>query len=222
MKIGINICGVAKDNPSANRRIDWIYCFYRIKQRIIDCWKVDGHEVKVYITTYDFGGEVALLLKEYAPFKYQILNPDEINDKYKDGSRLYIQKLSHEFLRDEDLDIIIDTRFEVLFNKNISEYDIDFNKINFLFKELNTKDLVSDIIFIYPKNMLEDLIEFFEDKIKIYKHGGDRSMHDFHKRMVAKRGEDSVHLMTDDVCLSFNDKTNKHYSLIRYPYGVLL
>jgi hypothetical protein len=222
MKIGINICGVAKDYTGENRRIDWIYCFYRIKQNIIDCWKENGHEVKVYITTYDFGGEVELLLKEYAPFKYQILKYEEIYPIYEGGSRLYIQKLSHELLKDEDLDIIVDTRFEVIFYKPITEYNIDFNKINFLFKELYTKDLVADIIFIYPKNMLEDLIEFFEDKIKIYKHGGDRSMHDFHKRMIAKRGEDSVHLMTDEICLSYNHSNNRHYSVIRYPFSGLL
>ncbi len=232
MKVGINLIGVSKDIDGSKRNINWVYAFYRIKQRVIECWLDQGHDVKIYITTYNHN-DFPNMIRAYKNFDgYGVEHPADsikIPVKYQiiedlNTPRLLTQKIGHEFLRNEDLDIIVDTRFEVIFNKNITDYRIDYNKFNVLFKEKNAwdKQLTCDMLFIYPYYMLEDYISLCEENHRNLPLGYGGDMHNFYYRIKEKRGEDSVNFMTDDICYSFNDKTNYHYHVIRTGYGNLL
>ena len=214
MKVGINLVGVSY---GGNRFSNWIYCLHRIKQRVINCWNDLGHDTKLYHTTYHSELD-ELLLKEYTPYKHQFFD-------YPGSDRRLTHKASYELLRGEDLDFVVTTRFDIIFNDNITKYNIDYNKLNVIFKEGNnhweTNKFTSDTLFMFPYNMLEDMIDIMQSH---YDNPATSvaCLHHTYERMRLKRGDDSVHFMTNDTCLSYNDPSNTHYTVIRYPFSNML
>lgn len=214
MKIGINFVGVSYGGDRAS---NWIYCYHRIQQRVIKCWRDLGHDVKIYCTTYHNELE-DLLLKEYSPNKHQLFD-------YGGSDRRLTQKASYEQLRGEDLDFVITARFDVIFNHNITEYNIDYNKLNVLFKEGEQRweknNLTADVLFMFPYSMLEDMIDIMQSHYDnpISNHA---CLHHTYERMRLKKGDDAVHFMTDDTCMSYNDPSNTHYTVIRHPYSNMI
>jgi hypothetical protein len=245
MKVGINLVGIAYDDQGNLQGRDWYLSYARVYQRIIECWSDMGHDVSVYLTTYkyslnrDANYDTETIVSWYKAKKYQFL--DKIGrstmdpwDKYG-TNQISTHKKSLELLRGEDIDLVVSSRFDIIFNHNITEYNIDYNKFNVLFKEkenweektqipeknneLGPALLTSDVLFIYPYNMLEDVIGICDEKIQ-WCQSVDHpiiTMHDMYRRILHKKGEEFVNLMTNDTCFSYNHKTNTHYSVIRRP-----
>lgn len=144
MKIGINLVGIYKGNRNRN----FNDTKESIKKNIINCWNI---KPKIYITTYH-SDEDDNLINFFKPEKYQFLNSNS------DQRSAYIKSL--EQLKNEDIDFIISTRFDIDFFDKISNLNIDFNKFNFLFKDEKWEkyNYVSDTFFCFPKKYLEPFI----------------------------------------------------------------
>ena len=70
--------------------------------------------------------------------------------------------------------------------------------------------------------MIHDMMKICDDKI-IYLNSVKNpvhTLHDVYRRMINLKGDSYVNLMSDDICFSFNDETNTHYSLIRLPTNI--
>ena len=75
-------------------------------------------------------------------------------------------KSLHE-LKNQDLDLIISTRFDINFKQNPFEvYDYDFTKCSFLWREPEFTDLpiVNDVFIVFPYHMLDNMIESFVEQ----------------------------------------------------------
>ena len=152
MKIGINIAGLSH-NDLGNGMHTYKDGHENLFKNLINPLK-ENNDIKIYLYTYDTS-ETNNILEIYKPTRYTTLELRN-NNSSDLAANTYINSL--EKLRDEDIDFIITTRFDLDIRCNI---DIDFKKFNFLFKELKNWDeanLTSDTLYAFPKYMLEDVI----------------------------------------------------------------
>jgi len=200
MKIAINLRGVSKGKSGLFTR-DWKLSKNSIKEKIINCW--EGHEIKLYITTY-MNDEIESLLNFYEPYKYQIIeNKGQISTFVK----------SFDII-DSDEDFIITTRFDINFVDKISNFKINYNKINFLFKEGTDIELgnpfVTDNIFLFPSKYKE----IFLSSILESTNENSSHMHDIYIKLMTKINENNFHFIIEDNPLNFSHE-NLIYELVR-------
>lgn len=161
MKIAINLRGISHGHGR-----NWNFCKNSIKENVIDCW---AHLYNLYVTTYNHS-EIYDLLEFYNPYKYQIL---EFNEK---SNQIETFEKSLQII-DNDFDLIIITRFDIDFSTKISKFNINYEKINFLFKEGTDiyleNPFVCDNIFFIPKKFwgaFKKCIYEIEDKNSTHLH----------------------------------------------------
>lgn len=204
MKIGINLVGITYGGV---RNRDWKNTKDNLMSNVINCW-VDN-DVKIYITTYD-NPTLDELREFYQPSKLTLLQFEG-----SDQRTTYIKSLKE--LVNEDLDLIISTRFDIEFNKPISEYEIDFEKVNFFFKEANgwweRHKFTNDALFILNKKYLNEFIDsVVEFDMNPYRPANHKDLHPTYRYIVEKIGEENTHFILKSQHLTHR---NPHYKLIR-------
>jgi len=200
MKIGINLVGVYKGTRNRN--------FNNVKEsitnNIINCW--DG-KPKIYITTYH-SDEDDNLIQSYQPEKYQFLNFENSNQR---GT--YLKSL--EQLKNEDLDFIISTRFDINLFEKLSNLNIDFNKFNFLFKDQWGS---CDVLFCFPMKQLTPFINNLDLIFKTHTCKRRRNpsfnqhMHNMYDFLHKDIGKENINFMVDG---THNTNSNEFFELIR-------
>ena len=184
MKIGINLVGVSYNNAIGGGRLrnyeDAIDNFYKY---IVEPFQKNGHEVEFYLYSYENEKQEKIVFDYYPCKKSKFVRPeynklgggDRIPEGYKVMSISYLNSL-HQ-LKNEDLDLVISTRYDIKFLKNpFEEYNFDFDKMNFLWREPEFMDLpiVNDTFLVFPyqsflKHQYLLLQELFLVRIDFYK-----------------------------------------------------
>jgi hypothetical protein len=202
MKIGLNIVGISYNKETKK---DWKDS--NIKQTLIECLN-QKYEVETYITTY-MHNELLELIKHYDSKITTIIKSD------KSAQILtYIKSLKQ--LVNEDLDVIISTRFDIFFNQNFDELNFDFSKFNFLFKETGWWDnykFTTDNFYIFPKEYLQNFIECIEELYKAPPRNNCTDMHGMYNFISKKISEDNIHFISDNHMIS---NVNEFYKLTRF------
>lgn len=221
MKIGINLVGVSYNDGSGRYR-NYEDAIDGFMSNVIEPLKEDGHEIKFYIYSYD-SIKRNDILKAYEPVKkYHFTDPayntlgggDKLPNGLKAISSNYINSL--EQLKNEDLDLIISTRFDINFLKNpFKEYSFDFSKFNFLWREPEFTHLpiVNDTFIVFPYSMLGNAIESIIEMESIPPYGINIAMHNWYLPMVKQVGEDNVQWVCDEFV---NAISNDLYKLMRH------
>jgi len=201
MKIGINLVGISY----LPDKVDWRYTRKNIKCNIIDCW--GENSVITNITTY-YSITIFELIDFYNPKKYTILD-----FKNSDQRLTYIHSLLSWL--NEDVDFIVSTRYDIFFHKKACDYIIDYNKINFLFREKDYwqyDKFVTDNFFIIPKKFL---LQFINSIYYMYFNPYRKGLTDLHaiySTLLKKLDENDMNIISEK---HENSYTNSHYKLIR-------
>jgi hypothetical protein len=202
MKIGLNIVGISYNKETKK---DWKDS--NIKQTLIECLN-QKYEVETYITTY-MHNELLELIKHYDSKITTIIKSDK-----SEQILTYIKSLKQ--LVNEDLDVIISTRFDIFFNQNFDELNFDFSKFNFLFKETGWWDnykFTTDNFYIFPKEYLQNFIECIEELYKTPPRNNCKDMHGMYNFISKKISEDNIHFISDNHMIS---NVNEFYKLTRF------
>jgi hypothetical protein len=202
MKIGLNIVGISYNKETKK---DWKDS--NIKQTLIECLN-QKYEVETYITTY-MHNELLELIKHYDSKITTIIKSDK-----SEQILTYIKSLKQ--LVNEDLDVIISTRFDIFFNQNFDELNFDFSKFNFLFKETGWWDnykFTTDNFYIFPKEYLQNFIECIEELYKTPPRNNCTDMHGMYNFISKKISEDNIHFISDNHMIS---NVNEFYKLTRF------
>ena len=223
MKIGINLVGVSYNNAKEGGRLrnyeDSIENFYKY---IVEPFREKGHIVQFYLYTYE-NEKQDKILNEYIPcIKSKFVKPDynklggghKVNDGYKIMTVSYLNSL--EQLKNEDLDLIISTRYDINFFKNPFElYDYDFDKMNFLWREPAFMDLpiVNDTFLVFPYRMLDNVIDSIIEMEENPPHKVSVAMHNWYLPMVNQVGEDNVKWVCNEFITAIS---NDLYKLTRH------
>ena len=128
MKIGIAFFGIIYEGIESQRKRDSRHCWPNLKKMIVDPYIKEGHEVRIYFSTYKTEKNIQ---EEFL----SVVKPDKIffND-FKDSTS-FTTKIRTFDLFDDDLDFIILTRSDAHWKEFLIEQNIKYDKFNFLFPE---------------------------------------------------------------------------------------
>ena len=205
MKIGINLVGVSYNDGTIGRYRNYEDALEGFMNNIINPLKQEGHEIHFYLFTYD-STKKEDIIKTYNPTKSTFLDPnynkfgggDKLENGMKTISATYINSLFQ--LENEDLDLIISTRFDISFNKNpFKEYKYDFNKCNYLWREpeFTHVPIVSDTFIVFPHSMTKNLIDAIIEMETNPPNGVGVAMHNIYIPMCNQVGKDNVKIVLD-------------------------
>jgi hypothetical protein len=205
MKIGIVLAGASYGTKIGNNNFDrdWNLSKDNIKSNLIDCFPND--EVTVYLATYVDSIQNKKLVEFYNPKRAFVL-------PYQNSHQRTTYKVGLQIVLDDDLDFIISTRFDIKFKDKVSNYNFDYNKVNFLFKDLephwtNTR-YVGDCLHGIPKKYLNDFVEALSRE-----HESNAwFMHGIYNRLIPMIGENNMHFIFDG---NHNSNENQFYELVR-------
>ena len=221
MKIGINLVGVSYNDGTHGRYRNYEDAIDGFMTNVVNPLKEEGDEICFYVFTYD-SIKKDEIIQAYNPKKYTFLDPnynrfgggDLIENQMKIISLSYINSLNE--LLEEDLDLVISTRFDINFFKNpFKEYPYDFNKCNFLWREPAFTDLpiVNDTFIVFPHSMLKNLIDAILEMETNPPFGVNIAMHNLYLPMINQVGENNVQWVCDDFV---NAIDNDLYKLMRH------
>jgi hypothetical protein len=206
MKIGISLCGISyneKNIGNCYRVRDFRNSIFNFYNKIYSPLLNKGYEVSKYLCTY--------------PHKY---NEDMIN-LYKPKKVLFLKEhgshqrvtfgMSLKMLQDEDLDVIIHTRFDFNLKKSITELNIDFEKFNFLCKDISfdERQFVSDLFYVYPKKYLSVFLDALVDMNKFKEYS---FLHHCYNPIVKRIGIENTHFIEHNL---FHGIDNELFELKR-------
>jgi hypothetical protein len=221
MKIGINLVGVSYNDGNVGRYRNYEDALEGFITNIINPLKESGHEIFFYLFTYH-SIKKDEIIASYNPKKYTFLDPnynkfgggDKLENGMKTISATYINSLYE--LENEELDLVISTRFDISFNKNpFKEYQYDFNKCNYLWREpeFTHVPIVSDTFIVFPHSMTSDLIDAIIEMETNPPHGVGVAMHNIYIPMCNQVGKDNVKIVCDEFKKSH---INDLYTLTRH------
>jgi len=221
MKIGINLVGVSYNDGSIGRYRNYEDALDGFMTNIVNPLKEEGHDIFFYLFTYD-SVKKEDILKTYNPVKSTFLDPnynkmgggDRIENQMKIISLTYINALNE--LINEDLDLIISTRFDISFNINpFKEFNFEMNKFNFFFREpiMKTLPLVSDTFYVFPYSMINNFIEAIIDMETNPHEGVNIAMHNMLRPIQKMVGEENVKYVCNEY---YSSLENPFYKLTRH------
>lgn len=204
MKIGLLMAGISYGYKSDR---DFRHCFPNIFKNLIEPLQ-EFHEVNCYITTYDH--HLMDGLKDlYKPVSVNII-------PYEGATQLSTRSSSIDSVDNEDLDFYIMTRFDVHFNKPLSQFNLDYNKFNIVSREGNgfweREKFVGDTFFAWPRSLHSCVKNAFKD-LNLHASRGDwrhegKHNHNFYIFLSPNLGEHNIHFMYDNYQLSGHELTN--------------
>jgi hypothetical protein len=221
MKIGINLVGVSYNDGTIGRYRNYEDALEGFMNNIVNPLKEEGHEIHFYLFTYD-STKKEDIIKTYNSTKSTFLDPnynklgggDKLENGMKTISATYINSLYE--LKNEELDLIISTRFDISFNFNpFEKYNFEFDKFNFLFREPEFTHLpiVSDTFYVFPHSMISNLIDAIIRMESDPHDGVGIAMHNMYLPMCDEVGKENVKWVCDEF---YRSDINPIYKLTRY------
>jgi hypothetical protein len=221
MRIGINLVGVSYNDGRTGRYRNYEDALGGFMTNVVNPLKEEGHDIFFYLFTYD-SVKKENILKTYNPVKSTFLDPnynkmgggDVLENRMKIISVTYINSLNE--LIDENLDIVISTRFDISFNLNpFKEFNFEFDKFNFLFREPEYLQLpiVCDTFYVFPHSMTSNLINAIIEMESNPTNGVNVAMHNMYLPMCKQVGESRIKWVCDEILSS---QGNRIYKLTRH------
>lgn len=205
MNIAVLLSGISLNNEK-----DYKYCTENIKENLINTF-TDAEKVDTFLITYD-SEELEKVIDFYNPKNHSVIN-------YEGSSQVstYIQGLN--LIPDNEYDFIITTRFDIYFTNPVSTWNINFDKFNFVFKELSwdfeAYNFVCDPIFLFNGKFLNVFIKSLTELQECKSKHQYAFMH-WSYHFVNKYIPNDIHFITDEYHRSakndfFYLKNNKNY-----------
>lgn len=204
MKIGIVFRGITTgDSPTQKK--DWTLARDNIKENLISAFQ----NPSIYFTTYEHP-VLPEVIQFYRPNAIQIVD-------YKASDQRKTLLCALKQVADQDLDFIIIARFDMEFKRKITEFNINYNKFNFIFREIDPywseKKYVSDTFFAFPKIFLIPFMEAVYNEI-MQPERKYSDMHSAYKRILPLIGIENIHFMVDG---THRSDTNDFFEIKRIP-----
>ncbi len=201
-RIGLCLTGISHDNGKhlsgwkQKFKRSFLFTYENHYEKIINPYKKFS-EVNVFFTTYN--SELKNdLIDCYKPSSSLILNG------YNHTMRsTYIKSIQNLINSSTVVDFYICTRFDIKFYNSLINWNFDYNKFNFLFKEswgAESRIEVSDVLFAFPKKYLEAFLTAIINADKNPRRpeclGELHYIYDF---IVNEIGKENTHFITDEL-----------------------
>ena len=215
MKIGFTFFGMLYGfGGRTGSARDFNHCWPNIKRELIDPFVEQGHEAKIFVSSYEFHDES--VEEEF----FDLVKPDAVYFDKFEGSDPFTSKINAFNLIQEqkDLDAIVFTRSDAHFSKKIAHENIDLYKFNFLFPELghwNTEyKFTCDNFYIWP-HLLTQRVRIAMEKTYAWPRGKPFvDTHGLYVKLLedGKISDDFIHIISKEEELS---DVNSFYTCCR-------
>tara|TARA_R110000868_G_C10681490_1_gene747542 strand:+ start:135 stop:800 length:666 start_codon:yes stop_codon:yes gene_type:complete len=196
MNIALIFAGISFGHKSDR---DFNHCFPNIDCNLIQPLK-EEHSVYNYIVTYE---------NERIDEVTKLLNPKKlVSIPFENSRQNPTRTVAVRLPGDDDIDFYIMSRFDVHYNKKLSEFNLDWNKFNFSSREGNgfweSQQFVGDTFYAWPKRVHNQVLQGFDDLAKF----DPNHMHNFYSILAPIIGQENIHFMSEEHQLSGHLLTN--------------
>jgi hypothetical protein len=191
MNIALIFAGISFGHKSDR---DFNHCFPNIDLNLIQPLR-KKHSIYNYVMTYDNDrmDEVTTLL-----------NPIKLASIPFEGSKQNPTRAAAVALTEDDErnDFYIMSRFDVHYNKSVNDFNLNWDKFNFVSREGNgyweSQQFVGDTFYAWPKRLHRQVIEGFAELAKF----DPNHMHNFYSILAPIIGQENIHFMSEEPQLS--------------------
>ena len=169
MKLALILFGISLEinrywQYGALYSVDYKNSYDNYQRYIFDYFKGKGYDIDVYISTNKLNSDddIAEIIDKYKPVKYLIADD---NDNGEDGEydKDYIISRNKKLESAIDLciegggeyDLVLITRFDLLFQKDFADSNIHLDKINIV-SVLGRPNLICDNFYLFPHKYLKN------------------------------------------------------------------
>ena len=175
MKLALILFGISLEinrywQYGALYSVDYKNSYDNYQRYIFDYFKGKGYDIDVYISTNNLNSEndIAEIIDKYKPVKYRIADDNDNGEGCEDGEdgeydKDYIISRNKKLESAIDLciegggeyDLVLITRFDLLFQKDFADSNIQLDKINIV-SVLERPNLICDNFYLFPHKYLKD------------------------------------------------------------------
>lgn len=202
MKIGIALTGISYNDtvvPGTNwgRKRDWKNAILSIRDQVIYKLPRDRfYECSTHFYLYSYDNPQRKEIEEWLdPVRSTWLPSYEGTTM----ATTYLEGLK-QLRESKGLSYIFATRFDILFNKSPFDFNIDFTKFNFLFREKGWRqyNFTTDTFYAFPYSMLEHVIAALTEMIIYPPPPKNIGMHNLYTPLAALIGEENINFACGD------------------------
>jgi len=179
-KIAICFFGLSKCKDAECRRgrcmeIDHFkYNYENYQEKIFDYFLGKGYKIDVYFSTNDTMNDIEnnKLINAYKPINCNFIDenlypvvpnysgptPTKMASKHRKVENVLEMCLDSKI----DYDLVLLTRFDLIFNDNFNESNIKLDKFNMV-SELEHRDVICDNFYLFPFKYLREFLEIAKD-----------------------------------------------------------
>ena len=196
MKLAVLFFGMSKaeyDNYWYNKRylIDYEKSYENYKQYIFEFFKRKGYDIDVYFTTNALNdADRSEICKKYNPVHCNFIHNHPHHIIGRNSKIINVMDLCLE--SGNAYDLVLITRFDLLFQKDFNESNIQFDKFNMV-SLLEKPNLICDNFYLFPYKYLKP----FSD---VAKNNFTCRFHDMKDELYEKIGGDSVNYILNENC----------------------
>jgi len=173
MKLAVLLFGISKikkyNHWTENKYyVDYEKSYENYKQFIFDYFESIGYDIDIYFTTNILHDENKKnICEKYKPIKYNFIQnkTDNIKSRNEKLDNVIDLCLNNGFI----YDLILITRFDLLFQKKFDESNINFDKFNIV-SILERPDLICDNFYLFPYKYIQIFSNIVKQNLNIPFH----------------------------------------------------
>jgi hypothetical protein len=138
--------------------VDYNNSYDNYKKYIFDYFNSKGYDIDVYISTNSFreNKDIKEFTDKYKPVKCSFINDcEDCEDIVLSRNKMLESVIDICVKEGNDYDLVLITRFDLLFQKDFANSNIDFDKINIV-SILEKPNLICNNFYLFHYKYLED------------------------------------------------------------------
>jgi hypothetical protein len=160
MKLALILFGISLEinrywQYGALYSVDYKNSYDNYQRYIFDYFKGKGYDIDVYISTNKLNSDddIAEIIDKYKPVKYRIA--DDCEDYIISRNKKLESAIDLCIEGGGEYDLVLITRFDLLFQKDFADSNIHLDKINIV-SVLERPNLICDNFYLFPHKYLKD------------------------------------------------------------------
>jgi hypothetical protein len=160
MKLALILFGISLEinrywQYGALYSVDYKNSYDNYQRYIFDYFKGKGYSIDVYISTNKLNSDddIAEIIDKYKPVKYRIA--DDCKDYIISRNKKLESAIDLCIEGGGEYDLVLITRFDLLFQKDFADSNIHLDKINIV-SVLERPNLICDNFYLFPHKYLKD------------------------------------------------------------------
>lgn len=194
MKLALLLFGLSKSGESSHGKnksylVDYEKSVENYKKYIYKYFEEKGIEIEVYLATNTMSLSLEnKLYKTFKPVDYCLDKND--SDDYISRNKKVKCVLELCINYKKEYDLVLMTRFDLMFQKNFNECNIQFDKLN-LVSILEEPSYICDDFYLFP-------FVYIKDILNIVKMNMDKSHNFIQDQIYSKFGESGVNYILNE------------------------